>query len=258
MPEDWLAFEMALHPDGTPSSTSRVLRRWQLTSTRYLLGPSGYVAGLNDQLDPIQRRFRVALPFEISLKSDAPSYRSLEDLTAVPKPDGQFAVIEFTGALPRAGLYADWRVNTNNQAALATLASQEFDPARTVMVDDPVPLPSPGAATNLTAGTVEFASYSPTHIVLKAKADASAILLLNDRYNSDWKVAVDGKPASLLRCNYLMRGVQVAPGAHTVEFRYEPVVKLLYGNIAAILVGIALIAWLAASPKRPEADETPA
>jgi hypothetical protein len=53
---------------------------------------------------------------------------------------------------------------------------------------------------------------------LQAKAGCPAVLLLNDRYDSDWKVWVDRKPETLLRCNYLTRGVYLQPGAHVVEF----------------------------------------
>ena len=51
------------------------------------------------------------------------------------------------------------------------------------------------------AGTVEFASYSPKQIELSVKAAAPSVLLLNDKYDPDWKVSVNGQPAKLLRCN---------------------------------------------------------
>jgi len=35
-----------------------------------------------------------------------------------------------------------------------------------------------------------------------------------------WQVFVNGKPAELLRCNFIMRGVYLTPGAHTVEFKF--------------------------------------
>ena len=67
------------------------------------------------------------------------------------------------------------------------------------------------------------------------------MLLLNDRFDPTWRVLVDGKPETLLRCNYLMRGVHLEPGAHTVEFRFQPPVRPLYVSLAAILVGLLLL-----------------
>ena len=58
------------------------------------------------------------------------------------------------------------------------------------------------------------------------------------------RVTVDGKPAELLRCNYLMRGVQVPPGQHTVEFQFNLPNKPLYITLTAIGIGILLIGYL--------------
>jgi hypothetical protein len=57
------------------------------------------------------------------------------------------------------------------------------------------------------------------------------VLLLNDRFDPAWRVAVDGQPASLLRCNYIMRGVQLAPGAHTVEFTFQIPIGLPFARV---------------------------
>ena len=243
-PADYMAFESALFFDGTTNTLHRLTRRWQLTNTRYLLGAAGFLEVLNQQIDPIQHRFRIAARFDITGKPGIPNPTGLDELTAVVNPDGQYALFDFTGALPRAKLYANWQVSTNDQATLKELASREFDPERTVLVADPLPTPGPGSVTNQNAGTVDFTDYAPKRIVLRAKADCPAVLLLNDRFHPDWKVSVDGKPEKLLRCNYLMRGVYVQAGPHTIEFRFEPPVNTLYVSLAAVVVGVLLLGYV--------------
>ena len=76
------------------------------------------------------------------------------------------------------------------------------------------------------------------------------MLLLNDRFDPNWKVRVDGKPETLLRCNYIMRGVYLTPGAHTVEFRFQPPVGPLYVSLAAIGVGLVLLGLIWFAPCR--------
>jgi uncharacterized membrane protein YfhO len=66
------------------------------------------------------------------------------------------------------------------------------------------------------------------------------VLLLNDHYDPYWQVSVDGKPQPLLRCNSLMRGVEVPGGEHDVEFRFAPPNNSLYVSLAAVLLGLAL------------------
>jgi hypothetical protein len=212
----------------------------------------------------------------------------LSEITAVPvnapPNNGQpvYALFQFAGALPRASLYSNWETNspaalsafttnglddvqttvldmvgTNDFLTLKKLMSPSFDPAKAVLVDEPVAAPTV-SATNQSAGTVEYTSYAPADIKLKATATTPSILLLNDRYDPNWQVYVDGKPAELLRCNYIMRGVQVPAGQHDVEFQFRLPVKMLYINIAAVVVGIALLGYVAiASRKQSEPEPTP-
>jgi hypothetical protein len=247
-PVDYVVFETTMFFNGTTNTLHLLTRRWQLTNTRYLLGAAGFLDVLNQQIDPVQRRFRIAARFDIAPKPGLPKDPTgLDELTAVIKPDGQYAVFDFTGALPRAKLYANWQVSTNDQVTLTNLASAAFDPVQTVLVADPLPAPGPGSVTNQNAGTVVFTGYSPKRIVLQAKTECPAILLLNDRFDPNWKVLVDGKPGTLLRCNYLMRGVQVPRGEHMIEVLFAPPLTALYISLAAVVVALALCGFLALS-----------
>jgi uncharacterized membrane protein YfhO len=58
-------------------------------------------------------------------------------------------------------------------------------------------------------------------------------------------VTVDGRPASIERVDYLLRGVLVPAGAHRVEFRYQPatfragwIISLL--GLVAVLVAAVI------------------
>ena len=97
-------------------------------------------------------------------------------------------------------------------------------------------------------GTIEC--YAPNDILLGTQAAAPSVLLLNDMFDPHWQVLVDGKPAELLRCNFIMRGVYLTPGAHTVEFQFSLPHKPLYVTLAAIGVGILLCGFLIFSTRR--------
>jgi len=258
MPEDLLAFEQALQPKNMAEVPRLVPRRWQLTSTRYLLGPADYLGFLNQQVDAGQQRFRIAERFQIVPKPGIERPMRLDELTAVPATNGPFALFEFTGALPRAKLYTNWQVLTNDQAALERLADPAFDPLTTVLLAASPP-GTPTTSTNLSPGTVSFVSYAPKDIVLKAEAGAPSVLLLNDRFEPNWKVYVDGRPEPLLRANFIMRAVYLPPGTHEVAFRFEPPYHGLYVSAAAVLLGVLLSAGLFVASRRQErGSSTPA
>ena len=242
MPEELKAYLETFAPH-TQTEAPLIARHWELTNTRYVLGTAGFLDALNQQLDPGQRRFRIAQRFDIVAKPGITQPTHLEELTAQPASDGDLALFEFTGALPRAKLYSNWQVNTNDQAVLKTLADPNFDPAKTILVSTPQKN-LPAVATNENSGTVEFKSYAPKHLVFAANAAAPSVLLLNDKYDPHWSVTVDGKPAELLRCNFLMRGVYLTPGAHLVEFKFTLPNDPLYVSLAAIVVGVLLCGFL--------------
>ena len=64
-------------------------------------------------------------------------------------------------------------------------------------------------------------TYGNVTVSVQAEAEDDGILLLNDRYAPNWGVVVNGKPAELLRCNGIMRGVQVPKGHVDVRFEYR-------------------------------------
>ncbi len=263
-PVDLAAYEQAFIPQ-SEADLFVYARNWQLTNTRYILGPYIPVEALNSGLDPVQRRFQIVRRFSISLKPGVQQYDGdSAELTVVADDNGPLALYDFTGALPRAKLYTDWQTNsaaelknfttngfsaddlylfgetgTNGFLTLKKLASPSFHPEQTVLLDAPLPEANP-APTNDDAGTVEFESYAPKRIVLNVHAVAPSVLLLNDKYDPNWRVTVDGKPAELFHANFIMQGVFVPAGQHTVAYRFSLPSKPFYVTLSAISVGIVL------------------
>lgn len=225
-----------------------LMRQWQLTNTRYLLGLAGGFADmLNEQWDPVRKRFRLAMAFTLTQS------KSGGGILVQTNAAGPFGLVEFTGALPRARLYSQWQVSTNDEETLRTLTDPQFDPAQTVLVSTALPAP-PAAATNAPAGTVETVKYEPRRIRLKTRAAAPSLLLWNDKYDAQWSATVGGQPQPVLRCNYLMRGVQVPAGEHEVEFRFATSLNGLYVSLAAVAVLGGAAVWFFGGSGRGRRD----
>ena len=242
MPADKQAYREALG--------ANLVRLWELTNTRFICGMAGqFVDALNQQLDPEQKRFKLHTRFTFFQNQGSGTIGAKVD------DNGPFALIEFTGALPRARLYTQWEVDTNTTTTLSKLASTNFSPQQTVLVANPLPA-SIQPSSNSAPGTVEFTGYSPKRIELKAHATAQSILLLNDKFESGWSVTVDGQPAPILRCNFLMRGVHLPPGNHTVLFTYKPQSTIFFVSLAATLFGFALGGVVLLLGKREKAGQS--
>jgi len=129
------------------------------------------------------------------------------------------------GALPRAFLVDAQHVVSGGQAALDAVSAAGFDGRRVAVVERRLPgLPVAGATgTAAPPGSAGIASYGPEHVVLQARAPRPGLLVLTDVYYPGWRATVDGRPASIARVDYLLRGVRVPAGAHRVELRYKPI-----------------------------------
>jgi len=228
MPADLAAYRQAVGPNP--------VREWELTNTRYLFALAPIVDLLNQQLDPAQKRFRLHTPFSLSQNPSGV-------FGVATNTEGPFALVEFTGALPRAMLFDRWRPEVPDDEALDLLVSTNFSPHSEVLIADPVPAPSVTTSTQ-PAGTATYESYTSRHFVIATDARTPCVLLVNDKYDPDWKVLVDGKPEPLLRANFIMRGVYLTPGQHKVEFVFEPSTRAFWFSTLAILASLGLLGFV--------------
>jgi len=218
-------------------------RYWQLTNTRFIFGVPGLAEALNRDADPVNKSFRQQTAF--TLKPGDGTYNVETNAT------GPFAMIEYSGTLPRAKLYSRWSVMTNNVATLDRLAAPDFAPETEVILAEEIPAPSLVALP--AEGTVEYTSYEPKRFTQRTSSAAASVLLVNDRYDEDWKVAIDGQPAKVMRANFLMRGVQVPPGQHTLVWTFAPNQTALYVTITALLLAALLCGVLGYLTRLPAA-----
>ena len=261
-PEDLEAYDEVFKPRRTGELSHVIARRWELTNTRYIVGVWEFLDFLNVRLDPGRERFRVVDRFQVVPRPGITNPNKASDLMALPATNGPLALFEFRGALPRVSLYQKWNIMTNSAEILRTLTDTNFDPHQTVLVEAAAPLPTE-SGTARGSGSVEFTSYAPKDLVLKAQAAAPSVLLLNDRFEPNWNAIVDGVPAPILRCNYLMRGLYLKPGTHTIEFRFQPPCKLLWVSLAAdgialFLFGFVMVAGNRKSERVPAKSPAPA
>ena len=217
-------------------------RYWQLAGVRYLLGanvmqtqqgPIRYVDLLNQQLDPRQNRFRNLFAFSIFATPDNP------EAQVRVETNGPLAMIEFAGALPRAGVYRHWQTVASPDAALTALKDPALDPRKTLIIDGEMPDEPASEPTEVLPAKI--VAYEPKRVVIAAETTGPAVLLLNDRYHPAWRAYIDGKPTEIMRGNFIARAIALPAGAHEVEFRFEPGGKSLYVS----LLGLAAIAGLA-------------
>lgn len=154
-----------------------------------------------------------------------------------PGPDAR--VYENAAALPRAWIVARQRVAASPELALRAIGDSEFEPRRTAVVERRLEDIGYGGG-----GSARIVEYEPERVAIDALSRGPGVLVLSDLYYPGWKAEVDGKEVDIERVDYLLRGVPLADGRHTVEFRYEPA-SWRIGWILS-LIGLAAVGGLVA------------
>jgi hypothetical protein len=90
------------------------------------------------------------------------------------------------------------------------------------------PVPDTTASIHLVNNVLEKIDYK-----FSAKTNQFAVFS-EIYYEEGWDAYLDGKKADYLRVDYLLRGMPVPAGEHTIEFRFEP---------HSYKVGTALTSW---------------
>jgi hypothetical protein len=177
----------------------------------------------------------------------------------VPKGLEVFLVADMNGnvsTVPKQTLDID---TTNSFTKLASYTViDEFDPRNEAIIRKDM-------AAKLSAkkyggeGTVMMTSYAPNRITYSVKASDKALAVFSEIYYPEgWTATIDGKPADILRVNYLLRGLEVQKGTHKVEFKFDlPVyhsvntISRVCSILVVLLVGGGI--WYTVRNRRKEA-----
>ncbi|OGH18965.1 MAG: hypothetical protein A2770_03010 [Candidatus Levybacteria bacterium RIFCSPHIGHO2_01_FULL_38_12] len=184
---------------------------------------------------------------------DTSKYSNLEKVKTFPVDDktyGQFmsgsgniypigtmiSVYENTNYFPKLTFFTK-AIFANSDEQASDYFQTIDDEKDTVVVTLEKPNEDVIALNNLKAGSkaiMNLEKYTNTEVIVHTNTDTPGILMLNDGYNSSWKVKIDGESVELLKTDVALRGVYLTKGEHVVKFYFQPV-KLYIGVFISLL-----------------------
>ena len=89
------------------------------------------------------------------------------------------------------------------------------------------------------AGYIELVEYAPNYLKYEYDTPAEALCVFSEIYYPEgWTAYVDGKEADYFSVDYILRGMELTAGEHTVEWRF----KAPKWGVAMAITGVA--SWL--------------
>ncbi|HEY6837878.1 MAG TPA: YfhO family protein, partial [Geobacteraceae bacterium] len=177
--------------------------------------------------------------------------------TVLQSPDGSEIVLENRSVLPKAWLVPAAQVASDPLIALRALQNPAFDPRRVALVESPPPLPLPPESVEV-AGGVTVNRYEGNVMKLTAATPRPALLVVGEKYARGWRATVDGRKADIYPVDYVLRGVYLPPGNHTVEFVFDPLPSKVgkYLTLASFALFALLLVREGVAARRRRGGET--
>jgi len=120
--------------------------------------------------------------------------------------------------LPRAFFANAVVVEQQPMKILEALRDGTFDPRAVAYVSEPVSGVQPIDSTQ--PPTVTITARGNQHLALKSTTQASNFLVVSEMYYPEWHATIDGAEVPIHKTDYLLRGIVVPPGTHTIEFSF--------------------------------------
>ncbi len=161
------------------------------------------------------------------------------------KNTGQKAAQQNPNACGAAWLVEELNVVPNADAEMAALT--DFDPKKTAVVDQRYQQKIPSSLSHNPASTIKIVEPGMKKMVYEANiAGPEEFAVFSEIYyeggNNDWKAFIDNEPVDHIRVNYLLRGMTIPQGKHTIEFRFEPRSYIIGEKISLVFSIIIFIA----------------
>jgi hypothetical protein len=167
-----------------------------------------------------------------------------------PKPDwlpvmslNGWTLWRLAGPHPAVSVVTSWEVAAADDRALSVVMKDGFDPeAEAVVSGDPGIAPSLGA---IGSGPASYRPRGTQAASVSVDVEVPALVVIRNAYDVNWHATVDGRPAPLLRADYLVQAVPVPAGRHQIELRYDdPWTGYGLGGEAAALALVLCVAFL--------------
>lgn len=184
--------------------------------------------------DPVTGQYKIDPQSQQPIPKRLPNGK--QDKDAQPNP----------GALGNAWFVSEVKQVDSEDAVINEMRT--FDPGKTAVINtnkvgDYLSGFTPGVDST---ATIKLDSYEPNHMVYSYSAAKEQFAVFSEiYYPHGWNVTVDGKEAKdYVVTNYVLRGMRLPAGNHTVEFDFHPQSFYTGGNISLIFSLLTILGFL--------------
>lgn len=155
----------------------------------------------------------------------------------------------------RAWFTTAWRTVADEQAALAWMRGDSFQPYGEVVFESPeaarLGLPPDdaggGTPTSQPASSVAVAELNPEHLRIEVGPHPAGYLVLSEVHYPGWRARAAGLELPVLRADSILRCLPLPPASQpvTIDMTFEPATVIWGAAVSAVTTALALLAAVA-------------
>ncbi|MCK4956862.1 MAG: YfhO family protein [Candidatus Cloacimonetes bacterium] len=140
--------------------------------------------------------------------------------------------------LPRAWFVDELEVIAPKEEIWKRLNQISFNPANQAIVEKEI-----SAIASPKSSSVELVEFELHNLKFEVETDTTSFLVISETYYpAGWEAFIDGEKTEIFATNYILRGIKVPSGKHTVEMKFAP--KSYPLSLMLSLIGLSLSALL--------------
>jgi hypothetical protein len=143
-------------------------------------------------------------------------------------------VQERSDALGNAWFINNVKYVNTPQEEFDYLGDSFFDPKKTVIVNNKdQSYISQSNYISSPEDIIILKSYSPNELIYESKSNTNQLAVFSEiYYPKGWNIYIDGDKVDHFCANYILRGLEIPKGEHTITFKFEPNSFYIGNNIA--------------------------
>jgi hypothetical protein len=155
-----------------------------------------------------------------SVLTSQPTLNMMNTRYIIINPDA--APIVNNGALGNAWFTSEVKMVPNADSEIAAVGN--FNPKTTAVVDERFKDQLTGfTPTADPTATIVLQSYRLNDLVYKSTSSSPQLAVFSEiYYDKGWNVYLDGLKSDYFRTDYVLRGMKLPAGTHTIEWKFEP------------------------------------
>ena len=91
------------------------------------------------------------------------------------------------------------------------------------------------------SASIRLVRHTPKQLVYESESSGNGLAVFSEIYYPGWEATIDGQSADVIRVDYILRGLEIPAGKHTIELTFRPKAYVVGNKITSVSSWLVLL-----------------